>query len=346
MRRTRLKSALLLIGPLLLSASGHGAWGEDVAKFYEGKQVRLIIGADVGGPYDGYARLLGRHLARHIPGSPRLVMQNMPGATSVIAANYVYNRAPQDGTVLATLTNIVPLMKVIGEVDMQFDPARLNWIGNIARELYTIYVRSASPIRSLEDAKHSKVTMGATGPTAMSSVFPRLINNVIGTQFHIVPGYAGMAQVQLAMERGEVDGIAGDSWYDGHGQGISLNWFKHGTVRTIALVGSQRPAELANVPLLVDLAQDPDTRQLLELFSSPPQVGKPAVMGPDVLADRVAAMREAFNATMSDPEFLADAAKLNMPVDPISGEELTALVKRLMAVPDAVAQRAREAIRR
>jgi tripartite-type tricarboxylate transporter receptor subunit TctC len=322
------------------------AFGQDVAKFYEGKQVRLIIGADVGGPYDGYARLLGRHLGRHIPGSPRLTMQNMPGATSVIAANYVYNRAPQDGTVLATLTNIVPLMKILGEVDMQFDPARLNWIGNIARELYTIYVRSASPIRSLEDAKRAKVTMGATGPTAMSSVFPRLINTVIGTQFHVVPGYAGMAQVQLAMERGEVDGIAGDSWYDGHGQGISLNWFKNGTVRTIALVGSQRPAELANVPLLVDLAQDSDTRQLLELFSSPPQVGKPTVMGPDVPADRVAAMREAYRATMSDPEFLADAAKLNLPVDPISGEELTALVKRLMVVPDSVAQRARDAIRR
>jgi tripartite-type tricarboxylate transporter receptor subunit TctC len=347
MRLNRSAKASLFVAALLLPGySADVAFGQDVAKFYEGKQIRLIIGADVGGPYDGYARLLGRHLARHIPGSPRLVMQNMPGATSVIAANYVYNRAPQDGTVVATLTNVVPLMKILGEVDMQFDPARLNWIGNLARELYTIYVRSASAIRSLEDAKHSKVTMGATGPAAMSSVFPRLINNVIGTQFQVVPGYAGMAQVQLAMERGEVDGIAGDSWYDGHGQGISLNWFKNGTVRTIALIGSRRPAELANVPLLVDLAQHADTRQLLELFSSPPQVGKPTVMGRDVPADRVAAMRAAFQATMSDPEFLADAAKVGLPVDPISGEELTALVKRLMVVPDAVAQRAREAIRR
>src|SRR3954462_6327697 len=123
MRRMQSARASLLIATLLLLVPAHdGAFGEDVAKFYEGKQVRLVIGADVGGPYDGYARLLGRHLARHIPGSPRLTMQNMPGATSVIAANYVYKRAPQDGTVLATLTNIVPLMKVLGEVDMQFDP--------------------------------------------------------------------------------------------------------------------------------------------------------------------------------------------------------------------------------
>ena len=347
MRKTQsTRASLLVAAMLLLGSTPDAAFGQDVAKFYEGKQIRLIIGADVGGPYDGYARLLGRHIARHIPGSPRLVMQNMPGATSVIAANYVYNKAPQDGTVVATLTNIVPLIRVLGEVDIQLDPARLNWIGNIARELYTIYVRQASPIQSLEDAKRRKVTMGATGPTAMSSIFPRLLNNVIGTQFHVVPGYAGMAQVQLAMERGEVDGIAGDSWYDGQGQGISLNWFQNGTVRTIALIGSKRPPELANVPLLVDLAQDPDTRRLLELFSSPPQVGKPVVMGPDVPAERVAAMREAFKATMSDSEFLADAAKLSLPIDPISGEELTALVKRLMATPDAVAQRARDAIRR
>src|SRR4051794_5908528 len=158
MRLNRLiKASLLVAWLLVLGSMADVALAQDVANFYEGKQIRLVIGADVGGPYDGYARLLGRHLARHIPGSPRLTMQNMPGATSVIAANYVYKRAPQDGTVLATLTNIVPLMKVLGEVDMQFDPARLNWIGNIARELYTIYVRSASPIKSLEDAKHSKV---------------------------------------------------------------------------------------------------------------------------------------------------------------------------------------------
>jgi tripartite-type tricarboxylate transporter receptor subunit TctC len=180
----------------------------------------------------------------------------------------------------------------------------------------------------------------------MSSIYPRLLNNVIGTQFQVVSGYAGMASVQLAMERGEVDGISGDSWYNGNGSGISLDWFRNGTVRNIALVGSKRPPELADVPLLTDLSQDADSQQLLELFSSPPQVGKPAVMGPDVPGERVAAMRQAFNATMSDPEFLADAAKLSLPVDPISGEELAALTKRLVAVPDALVQRARAAIRR
>ncbi|MEA2906962.1 MAG: hypothetical protein QOI12_4349 [Alphaproteobacteria bacterium] len=331
---------------LLLALATGLAHGEDVARFYEGKQIRLIIGADVGGPYDAYGRLLSRHLARHIPGHPRLVVQNMPGATSAIAGNYIYNKAPQDGTVIATNMNIVPLMKILGEVDIQFDPARLNWVGNMARETYTIYVRAASAIQSLDDAKRSKVSMGATGPSAMTSVFPRVINHAIGTQFHVITGYPGMAAVQVALERGEVDGLAGDSWYNGRGQGISLNWFRNGTVRTLALVASRRPPEFPGVPLLVDLAKDEDTRRLLELFSSPADIGKPAIMGPDVPAERVAAIRDAFNATMADPEFLADAGKLNMPIDPISGEELSTIVKRMMAAPDAVAQRAREALRR
>jgi tripartite-type tricarboxylate transporter receptor subunit TctC len=346
MRKQSLHALLLSTAVILMGSASHLAHGEDIAKFYEGKQIKLIIGADVGGPYDAYGRLLGRHLARHIPGSPQLIMQNMPGATSVIAANYVSNKAPQDGTVIATLTNVIPITRVIGEVNTQFDPGKLNWIGNIARELYTIYVRSDSSIHSLDDAKRTKVTMGATGPTAMSSIYPRLLNNVIGTQFQVVAGYKGMAAVELAMARGEIEGISGDSWYNGYGSGISLNWFRNGSVRNIALVGSKRPPELANVPLLTELAHDADSRQLLELFSAPAQVGKPAVMGPDVPAERVAAMREAFNATMSDPEFLADAAKLNLPVDPISGEELTALVKPLVALPDAMVQRARAAIRR
>jgi tripartite-type tricarboxylate transporter receptor subunit TctC len=320
------------------------AAGDEVAKFYEGKQIRVLIGADPGGPYDSYGRLLGRHLGRHIPGSPQVIVQNMPGATGVIAANYIYNRAPQDGTVLGSLTNMIPLIKVFGEVDSQFDPARFNWIGNIARELYTVSVRAGSPIQTLDDAKRLKVTMGATAPSAMSSLFPRILNKVAGTQFQIVSGYAGLAAVENAIERGEVDGFAGDSWHNGHGQGMS--WYRDGTLRTIALVGLKRPADFGDVPLLMDLAQDQDTRQLLELFSSPAEVGKPVVMGPDVPAERIAAMRQAFDATMADPAFRADAGRMSLAIEPISGEELTASVKRLMTVPDAVVRRAREAVRR
>jgi tripartite-type tricarboxylate transporter receptor subunit TctC len=338
--------ALYIAAMALVGFPPRIAAGDDVAKFYEGKQIRVLIGAEAGGPYDSYGRLLGRHLGRHIPGSPHVIVQNMAGATGVIAANYIYNRAPQDGTVVGSLTNMIPLIKVFGEVDSQFDPARFNWIGNIARELYTVSVRAASPVQTLDDAKRMKVTMGATAPSAMSSLFPRILNKVAGTQFQIVSGYAGLAAVEMAIERGEVDGFAGDSWHNGHGQGMSFNWYRDGTLRTIALVGLKRPPEFADVPLLIDLAQDSDTRQLLELFSSPAEVSKPVMMGPDVPAERVAAMRRAFDATMADPAFLADASKLSLAIEPVAGEELTATVKRLMTVPDAVARRAREAVRR
>ncbi len=340
------RKAWLLAAALALGGAPPPALGGEIAEFYRGKQVRLLIGADPGGPYDAYGRLLARHLSDHIPGQPRVVVQNMPGATSVIAANYVYNKAPQDGSVLATLNNVVPLIKVLGEADIQFDPAKLNWIGSVARELYTIYVRSGSPIRSLADAKSAKVTMGATGPMAMSGLFPRVINNVAGTQFQIVTGYPGLAAVQTAMERNEVDGFAGDSWYDGHGQGKSYNWFLDGTVRTIAVIGSKPARQLAGIPHLTDLAQDAETRQLLELFSSPADVGKPAVMGPDVPPERVEAMRQAFAATVSDANFKAEAERLGLAVDPVSGEALTALVQQLMATSPSVAQRAREMSRR
>jgi tripartite-type tricarboxylate transporter receptor subunit TctC len=331
---------------VLVALPPRSAAGDEVTKFYEGKQIRVLIGANPGGPYDSYGRLLGRHLGRHIPGAPQVIVQNMPGATGVIAANYIYNRAPQDGTVLGSLTNMVPLIKVFAEVDSQFDPARFNWVGNIARELYTVSVRAGSPVQTLDDAKRMKVTMGATAPSAMSSLFPRILNRVAGTQFQIVSGYAGLAAVENAIERGEVDGFAGDSWHNGHGQGMSFNWYRDGTLRTIALVGLKRPQEFANVPLLIDLAQDADTRQLLELFSSPAEIGKPVVLGPDVPAERVAAMRRAFDATMADPAFLADASRMSLAIEPISGEQLTASVKRLMTVPDVVARRAREAVRR
>ena len=335
-----------VIAILILCSTLDSAFGDDIAKFYQNKQIRVLIGAEAGGPYDSYGRVLGRHLGRHIPGNPRVIVQNMGGATGVIAANYIYNRAPQDGTVIGSLTNMVPLIKVFGEVDSQFDPVRFHWIGNIARELYTVSVRAASPIQSLEDAKRMKVTMGATAPSAMSSLFPRILNKVAGTQFQIVSGYAGLAAVEMAIERGEVDGFAGDSWYGGHGQGMSFNWYRDGTLRTIALVGLKRPPDFADVPLLIDLAQDSDTRQLLELFTSPAEVSKPVVVGPDVPVERVRAMRQAFDATMADPAFLADASKLSLAIEPVAGEQLTATVKRLMTVPDAVARRAREAVRR
>jgi tripartite-type tricarboxylate transporter receptor subunit TctC len=337
-------SGVRRFGAVLLLASSIApniARSDDPAKFYQGKEIRLIIGADVGGPNDAYGRLLGRYIARHVPGIPSVVVQNMPGASSVIAANYVFGKAPQDGTVLATLINTIPLTKALGEVDTQFDLAKLNWIGNMARELYTVYVRAGTAIRSLDDAKQIKVTMGAVTPSAMGSIYPRLINTIAGTQFQVVTGYPGMAAVENALQRGEVDGIAGDRWYDGHGSGVSFNWYLDGSVRTIALIGSKRPAEFGGVPHLAELAKDDEAKQLADLFSSPAEIGKPVVMGPDVPPERVAEMRRAFDATMLDKDFLAEAKLLKLDIDPETGEQLTALIAGIMAQSAIIRSRAR-----
>jgi tripartite-type tricarboxylate transporter receptor subunit TctC len=339
-------AARICIAAALLTFLPHIAAAEDLASVYRGKQVRIIVAAPPSGPYDAYGRLLARHIGRHIPGAPSLMVQNMPGATGVILSNYLYNRAANDTTVLGCLTNMVPLIKVFGEADTQFDPSRFNWIGNIARELYTVAVRGDSSVRTLEDARRVKLTMGATAPSAMSSLFPRILNKVAGTQFQIVSGYNGISGVENALERGEVDGFAGDSWFDGHGQGPSFNWYRDGTLRTIALVGFKRPAQLADIPLLIDLARDADDRQLLELFSSPAEIGKPLVMGPQVPPALVAAMREAFEATVADPEFLADAKRMSLAIDPVPGKELAALVQRLANVSETVMQQARDALRK
>ena len=338
MNRTRVLATILLLAAGIAPSV---AWADDVAQFYQGKQIRLIIGADVGGPNDAYGRLLGRYITRHIPGNPSVIVQNMPGASSVIAANFIYGKAPQDGTVLATLINTIPLTKALGEVETQFDLTKLNWIGNMARELYTVYVRSRTAINSLDDAKHAKVTMGAVTPNAMGSIYPRLINDLAGTQFQVVTGYPGMAAVENAMARGEVDGVAGDRWYDGHGAGVSFNWYLDGSVRTIALIGSKSPAEFAGVPHLVELAGDDEGKQLAELFSSPAEIGKPLVMGPEVPPERVAAMRDAFDATMRDPDLLAEAKQLKLDIDPETGDQLATLVAAIMTQSATIRARAR-----
>jgi tripartite-type tricarboxylate transporter receptor subunit TctC len=340
-RRALLSNAATLGSAL---AFGRSARAAGVASFYAGKQVRLVIGSDVGGPYDIAARLLGGHLGRHIPGSPTIVIENMPGATSVIAADYIDRVAPQDGTVMATIANIVPMAKALGQVKMQFDPASLSWIGNPAREVYTLYVRAGAPAKTIEDAKRIKLVMGATSRTAMSSMYPRLLDNLIGTKFHVVEGYAGAANVQLAMDRGEVDGFAGDSWNDGYGQGRSFQWYRDGAVRTLVVIATRRPPQLKDAPLLTDLSTDPETRAVLELFASPAEVGKPLVMGPGVPRDRVEAIRRAFLDTVTDPAFLADAARAKITIDPVPGAELESAVKAVMSTPEPVLARARAAL--
>lgn len=335
------RCALALTSLLCLALGASSAFADAVADFYAGKVVRLIVPTPPGGPYDNYARLLARHLARHIPGNPTIVVENMSGATGMMAASYVFARAPQDGTVLGNLHNMLPLMEALDETSMKLDPAAFNWLGNMTREVGDVVISTKSQVKTIEDAKHIEVVMGASSRTALAGIYPQVMNRVLGTKFRIVMGYDGNTGVDHALELGEVEGNAGDTWFSGTGR--TYDWFKEGTIRVLVQIGTRAP-DLPDVPLLADLAQSDDDRKLLELFSSPYLIGKPTAVGPGVPRDRVAALKAAYAATMSDPEFLADAAQQGITIAPVSGEELGALMKRIMELPPDFLARARAII--
>lgn len=331
------------LAPLLV-ALGLGAppaCADAIADFYAGKQVTLVVATPPGGPYDNHARLLARHLGRHIPGNPVIVVENMSGATGMRAANYLYAVAPQDGTILANLHNMLALVEALGQTTVVLDPTGFNWLGNMTREVGDAILSTKSRVKTIDDAKRVEAVMGAAGPMALGAIYPRLMNRVLGTKFRIITGYDGANGVAQALEQGEVEGDAGDTWFSG--QGRTYDWYKAGTIRVLVQIGTRTP-DLPDVPLLVDLAGNDADRELLELFSSPYTIGKPTAVGPKVPPARVAALRAAYAATMSDPEFLADATQLGITIAPVSGQELTALMKRLMNLDPVLLKRAREVI--
>jgi tripartite-type tricarboxylate transporter receptor subunit TctC len=336
----RCRAAVLGVATLLgLGLRPAGA--DTVADFYSGRQIRLIVATPAGGPYDNHARLLARYLGAHIPGHPIIVVENLAGATGMLAANYVYNIGPQDGSVLANLHNMLPLIKALGQSTADVDPARFNWIGNMTREVGDVIVTAKSAVKTIEDAKHFTAVIGAPSPMALGAIYPRVMNHVLGTKFRVVTGYDGAASVEHALEQGEIEGDAGDTWFSG--QGVTYDWYKAGTIRVLVQIGTRTP-DLPDVPLLVDLAHDGDDRALLELFSSPYTIGKPTAVGPKVPPERVAALRAAYSATMADPDFLADAKQLGIAIAPVSGQELAGLMTRLMNLPPPLLARASEAI--
>lgn len=337
----RILRGVTLAALLLLGIGARHASADAVSDFYSGKQIRLIVAVPPGGPYDISGRLLARHLGDHIPGHPTIVVENLAGATGMIAANYVYNIGPQDGTVLANLHNMLPLIVALGQSTVNVDPAKFNWIGNMTREVGDVIVTSVSPVKTIDDAKHATAVMGTPSPMALGAIYPRVMNYVLGTQFRVVTGYNGASAVQHALEQGEIQGDAGDTWYAG--SGFTYDWYKAGKIRVLVQIGTTTP-DLPGVPLLTDLAQNSDDRALLEMFSAPYTIGKPTAVGPKVPPERVAALRAAYAATMTDPGFLADAKQLGVTVAPVSGSELEALVAKLGNLPPPLVARARAAI--
>ena len=332
-RGAAIKAAALVLCALL--AAPVLAQAQTTAEFYRGKTVNVYIGVGVGGEYDIQARLVARHIGKHIPGNPTVVPQNMTGAGGLQMINYLYTVAPKDGLSIGMIANAFPAMQAAGIPGVQFDAAKMQWLGALAAVNETMAVWTASGIRNLDDARNREVVAGASARGAITFIYPQMMNEFLGTKFKIVTGYPGGNQINLAMERGEVE-ARNNSWSSW--KATKADWLKDNKIKVIAQAGP-RALDL-DAPSVEEAARSPEERQLIELVVSGTQLGRPFATNA-APADRVAALRAAFANTMKDPEFLAEAKALGFDVDPVLGEKMQAIVEKVLATPKDVAAKAK-----
>jgi tripartite-type tricarboxylate transporter receptor subunit TctC len=338
MRRIRRATHSLSAAAAALACVGAvPAAAQSAADFYKGKQINLLIGVGVGGEYDLHARLSGRYIGKHIPGNPTVVPQNMTGAGGLKMANYLYTVAPKDGTSLGMMANNFPMMQAVEANGVQFDATKMFWIGSIAPTVETMGVWHTAEVNSVEDARNKEIVAGASGRGAITFTFPTAMNEFLGTKFKIVTGYEGGNAINLAMERGEVQ-ARNNTWSSW--KVTKADWLRDKKIVIIAQAGP-KAKDLPGVPSLTELARSEDDRKILELIVSGTEFGRPLATTSGVPAERVKALRDAFMATMKDAEFLAEANKLNIEVDPVSGEHMQQLATKLMATPKNLAARAK-----
>ena len=307
-----------------------------VAEFYKGKQIAVIVGASNGGGYDYLARLMARHLGKHIPGQPQLVVKNVPAANSLVAANDLYNRLPQDGTTIGLLIRNMLLAPITNPGGVRFSLEKFNWLGSLASETAVSVAWQTAPVKSFDDLLQKQLIVG--GMTGVDpETTPRIYNALLGTKFKIVNGYKGTFDISLAMERGEVEGIGDWSW----ASLISTKreWVKNRQVNVLLQGALAKDPDLGGIPFALDYAKSDFDRQVLTLYLSQKEAARPVVAPPGVPADRLKALRDAFMKMSRDPEFLADAEKSQLLVNPSSGAAVQRIASMIAAAPNDVVQR-------
>jgi tripartite-type tricarboxylate transporter receptor subunit TctC len=315
---------------------------DDVASFYRGKEIRFIVGSAPGGTYDLIARAVARHMGAHIPGDPSIIVQNQPTAGGMVMTNQLYALGPNDGTVIGVPLNGIPAAPLLKPNFAHYDAGKLIWLGSTTREPYVAYVWHTAPVQSLSQLLTQQLVVGATTPGSTMVDFPQLTNAVLGTKFKIVPGYGSTPLMNEAMQRGETQGVAALGWEAVKAQ--LSHFLRDKEVKVIAQFGLRRSAILPDVPLMIDLAKSPADRRALAMLFSRTEIGRPLFLPPNVPADRVEALRRAFDATMKDEGFLAEAKKIGLDIDPLTGEEVQKLVADLSNTPPDVVARVRAAL--
>ncbi len=315
------------------------ARAQSPADFYKGKNVELYVGYSVGGAYDLYARTIARHLGKHIPGNPTVIVKNMEGGGSLRLANWLFKVAPKDGSVLATIGRGTGFDPILGQKGASFDGTKFTWIGSANNEVSVCVAwNTTSGITKFDDLLTKEMTVGGTSMSADTDQFPKILDGVFGAKMKIVSGYPGGNDVVLAMERGEVQGRCGWSW----SSIISTHkaWIDEHKMTVLIQLALRKHADLPDVPLVMDLAKTPEQKQILKLIFARNTMGRPYLAPPGIPADRAEALRKAFMDTMNDPDFLADAKKAKLEITPVDGADLQSLVAEVYATPPEIEKKA------
>ncbi len=323
-----------------LAAASASALADPVADFYKGKQMTLLVGSDPGGGYDLLARLVARHLGDFIPGAPKILVENMPGAGSVLLSNRVYNIAPRDGTFIGLVQRGVLISQLTNQNGVHYDLAKFNWIGNVSTEISLVTAWKASPINSIQDVLKREMVVGGTGATADSEASARVLNGLAGAKFKIVSGYPGTADVVLAMQRGELEGLADLSWSEIKSKNATM--LATGDFKFLAQNALAKAPDLPNVPLSIDLVTDPADRPVAELYYAMKGVARPILAAPGVPPDRVAALRAAFDKMVLDADFQNDWRSSKLDLNPTNYKTIEAFVSRATAATSGVRDRLTE----
>jgi tripartite-type tricarboxylate transporter receptor subunit TctC len=310
------------------------AEADAVSDFYKGKRISIIVGASAGGSYDTVARMIGRHLQKFIPGKPSAVVQNRPGASSRVAANWLYNAGPRDGTVMGSFSQTLPLAQVLGQRRVKYDASKFNWIGTPIQPISVMVASTKSGFTSLLQARDKEIVVGATSSTGANFIYPALANYLFNTKLKIVIGYKGGTQVDLALERGEIAVRGSATWTDIVSS--RPHWLSQKLIVPIVQNSLKKHRDLLHVPRFVDIAENADQRGVLELMGKIASVGRPLLTNRGVPTERVVALRKAFDDTMKNAAFQADAKNLKLDLNPMSGADIQNLVAELLTTPKKI----------
>ena len=338
-------NSMKFLAAAMLSAAVGGAiasapaFADDVSDFYKKKRVKVIVGFSPGGGYDRGGRVVGRHISKYIPGTPRVITQNMPGAGSLRLLNWLAIKAPKDGSVIGHAHPAAMREAYIGAAGARFDPRKFYWLGVYTRGSSVLFSRSDSGVTTLKQAMEKQIVLGATSARSGGGVYPRVLNQVLGTKFKVVVGYGSTGESTMAMERGEVQGVGAWAWTQL--KKIRAQWLKDKFVKVVALLSVRRRADLPGVPSVLEFAKSDEDRKVMEAIFMWEELSRPFILAPGTHPARAAALRKAFSTMMTKADFKADIEKASMEVDPISGPDAEKLLAKLYAYPKAVGDRAR-----